>query len=183
MIGLRQSLRVLIFRAVSDCRPNGKPILRQPVQFVGRGHIILGEAVSFGVFPSPGYLNSYGYLEARSPRSSISIGPRTQINNNFCAIAEYTQIEIGSDCLIGMNVEILDSDFHAIDVKLRHTSPPDAAKAVYIENNVFIGAHTKILKGVHIGRNSVIAAGSIVTSNIPADAIAAGNPARVIKMI
>jgi maltose O-acetyltransferase len=183
LLGSWQRARVILFRALSDNCPGGSPNLRQPVHFVGRGSITFGEGVSVGVFPSPGYLNSYGYLEARNPGASISIGPRTQINNNFCAIAEHTRIDIGSDCLIGMNVEVLDSDFHALDPAQRLRSPADAAKAVAIANNVFIGAHTKILKGVQIGENSVIAAASVVTSNVPANAIAGGNPARVIRML
>ncbi len=56
-------------------------------------------------------------------------------------------------------------------------------KEIVIEDDVLIGMNSIILKGVHIGARSVIGAGSVVTKDIPADCIAAGNPARVIKII
>ena len=72
---------------------------------------------------------------------------------------------------------ITDSDWHTDDPR----TGPD--KAVIIEDNVWLGYGVKILKGVHIGKNSVIGAGSIVTKNIPANVIAAGNPCKVIKQL
>ena len=56
-------------------------------------------------------------------------------------------------------------------------------KEIIIDDDVLIGANTIILKGVHIGARSVIGAGSVVTKDIPADSIAAGNPVKVIKKI
>jgi len=137
--------------------------------------------VTFGVSASPFFLTGYGYLEAREPGASILICADTKINNNFIAIAEYGCIKIGSRCLIGMNVEILGSDFHGLKVEDRNRSEPSNSGDVVIGDDVFIGANVKILKGVHIGEGTVIANGAVVTKSIPSGVIAAGNPARVVR--
>ena len=83
---------------------------------------------------------------------------------------------------VGTNVEIIDSDFHNLDPNLRN-SGNHKCKPVKIGRNVFVGSNVKILKGVTIGENSVIANGSVVVKDIPANVIVAGNPASVIKEI
>lgn len=93
-------------------------------------------------------------------------------------------IHIGDNTNIGANVVIIDSDCHSLNYIDRGT-PADMkntiCKPINIGNNVLIGTGTYILKGVSIGDRSIIGAGSIVTQNIPADCIAAGNPCKVIK--
>ena len=84
-------------------------------------------------------------------------------------------IVIGDNVRCGANTLITDSDWHQGDPR---TSPDSD---VVIENNVWLGYGVKVLKGVRIGENSVIGAGSIVTRNIPSNVIAAGNPCKVIK--
>jgi len=92
------------------------------------------------------------------------------------------RIEIGDHVTIGANVTVVDSDFHPIDPVRRLTHPNDGQTSpVFIENNVFIGMNSLILKGVKIGEGSVIGAGSVVTKDVPPGVIAAGNPARVIN--
>ena len=113
----------------------------------------------------------------------ISIGDGTWINNNFVAIAEHSYINIGRDCLIGANVEIFDSDFHGLNLKDRRRSAFEWAKPVSIGNGVFVGSGVKILKGVSIGDGSVIAHSSVVTSDVPANVVAGGNPARVLRSL
>ncbi len=96
-------------------------------------------------------------------------------------------ITIGSHVNIGANCTIMDGDIHNTDWKLRHIdrrseSPiPYKHRPITIEDDVWIGANSIILKGVTIGARSIIGAGSVVTKDIPADCIAAGNPCRVIK--
>lgn len=85
--------------------------------------------------------------------------------------------------MIGANVEILDSDFHGMKVEDRGVSRPEWAKPVNVGNRVFIGSNVRILKGVNIGDDSVIANGAIVARDVPSGVIAGGNPARVIKVI
>jgi acetyltransferase-like isoleucine patch superfamily enzyme len=93
-------------------------------------------------------------------------------------------IVIGDRVLVGANSVITDTDFHALDPEDRGSVHEKAASApVVIGNDVFIGMNSLILKGVSIGRGSVIGAGSVVTGDVPERAIAAGNPARVIGRI
>jgi len=99
------------------------------------------------------------------------------------AICEHKSITIGENVLIGPFVEIFDSNFHALEPDKRGSSPPEDADDVIIENNVFIGSNAKIRKGVTIGRDSIIASGSIVTKDVPAGVIAGGNPARILKSL
>jgi acetyltransferase-like isoleucine patch superfamily enzyme len=106
-----------------------------------------------------------------------------EIGNNCGAsglkIHAKTKITIGNNVLIGMGSTILDNDAHnAVAVKREQNIIP--SRPVTIGDNVFIGLNCIILKGVTIGNNSVIAAGSVVFSNIPENAIAAGNPCKVI---
>lgn len=94
------------------------------------------------------------------------------------------QITIGDNVKIGRGTEIYDTDFHAIDPKIRNSQADfknKIKKSVTIENNVFIGAYSIVLKGVTIGENSVVGAGSILTKSIPSNQIWAGNPAKFIR--
>jgi acetyltransferase-like isoleucine patch superfamily enzyme len=98
-----------------------------------------------------------------------------------CTICAAERVSIGNDCLLGADVLIADTDFHPIDPDGRRWRKDGVRTApVDIGDNVFIGARTMVLKGVRIGDNAVIGAGSVVTTDVPADAVAAGSPARVI---
>ena len=103
------------------------------------------------------------------------------------AIICHTSINIGNNVKIGGGVCIYDTDFHALNPKLRASPSTDLInkekKPVIIEDNVFIGAHSLILKGVIIEKNSIIGAGSVVTKSIPSNQIWAGNPAKFIRDI
>ena len=103
----------------------------------------------------------------------LSIGENTLINMD-CSIYCFKNIEIGSDCLFGPGVIIRDCDGHTINGRCD-------AKPVVIGNHVWLGENSMILKGVSIGDGSVVAAGSVVTKNVPENTIVAGNPAKVIK--
>jgi acetyltransferase-like isoleucine patch superfamily enzyme len=175
--------RILKYRILSDCKVVGRPYALQPVQLVGRGEIHFNGRVTIGFFPSPFFLNGYAYLEARKHSAKVIIGNGTWINNNFVAISEHKGITIGENVCIGTFVEIYDSNFHGLEPDRRSISSSQEASDVVIEDNVFIGSNVKILKGVTIGRNSVIANGSIVVKNIPPGVIAGGNPAKVLKHI
>ena len=85
--------------------------------------------------------------------------------------------------MLAPGVVIMDSDWHiAWPPEKRHvTWEKDMDKDVILEENVWVGMNVTILKGVTIGKNSVIAAGSVVTKSIPANCMAGGNPAKVIK--
>jgi len=111
----------------------------------------------------------------------ISIGAGTVTSNNVSIVAR-ERIEIGANCLIGDMVTIIDSDFHNISPTKRHEGS-GPTEAVIIHDNVWLGSRVQVLKGVTLGEGCVIAAGAIVTSDIPANVIAGGIPAKVIYAI
>jgi acetyltransferase-like isoleucine patch superfamily enzyme len=121
---------------------------------------------------------------------SIFIGKKGQliigknVGMSSAAIVCYEKIEIGDNVNLGGNVVIYDTDFHSLNPQDRLNRISDIArtKPIKIGNNVFIGAHTTILKGVSIGDNSIIGACSVVTKNIPSNEIWAGNPAKFIRI-
>ncbi len=180
-----QRPRVLLYKLLSTCpRVEGKGRLVQPVLLLGSGKIVIGKNVTFGYRPSPYLYSGYIHLEARKPESLILIGDRCWINNNCAFISEGAGggIEIGAGTIIGTNVEIYDSDFHELDPSKRMTGIPKTAP-VKIGANVFVGSNVRILKGVSIGDNTVIANGSIVVNSIPKDVIGGGNPARILRSV
>ena len=101
-------------------------------------------------------------------------------NNNFingAIISATTKVTIGDNCKFGPFSMIIDSDFHNVK---DHNKDGESGEII-IEDGVWIGAKATILKGVTIGKGAVIAVGSVVTKSVPANAIAAGVPAKVIK--
>jgi maltose O-acetyltransferase len=178
-----QRARIYWYSLVSTNCMQGRPTLGQPMQLVGSGIIRFDSDVHIGVFPSPGFLDGYAYVEARNLGATVSFGSGTKINNGFRCIAEHTSITIGAYCLIGANVEILDSDFHGLGLDERGMSKPEWAAPVVVEDRVFIGSNVRILKGVRIGAGSVIANSSVVISDIPPMVVAAGAPAKAIRTI
>lgn len=123
-------------------------------------------------------------LRSLRPGARIVIGDRCGLSGtSICAAVE---VSIGNECLIGADVAIFDTDFHAINPQNRrfNNDPGEIAAApVRIGNNVFIGAGARIAKGVSIGDDSVIGAGAVVVKDIPANCVAAGNPARVLRWL
>ncbi|WP_460798223.1 sugar O-acetyltransferase [Microbacterium sp. GXF0217] len=110
----------------------------------------------------------------------ISIGARTFINFNLTAL-DVAKITIGADCQIGPNVQLL-TPTHPVDPQPRRDKL-EAAQPITIGDNVWLGGGVIVCPGVTIGDNSVIGAGSVVTRDIPADVVAVGNPAKVIRSI
>jgi len=115
----------------------------------------------------------------------LNIGNNVGISST--TIVCHRQIEIGNFVNLGGNVVIYDTDFHSLNFKFRQQKNIDRSETktepVKIENHVFIGAHSTILKGVTIGENSIIGACSVVTKNIPENEIWGGNPAKFIRKI
>lgn len=174
-------LRIRYYQYLSDCcRVEGDPIFVQPTLMLGKGEIRFGQNVSLGYFPSPYYYRGYIHLEARSGTALIDIGERTFLNNNSVILCDETRVSIGSDCLIGPNFLVMDSDFHNLDPKLRRIGKP-ICKPVILGGNIFVGANVTIVRGTNIGDDSVIGAGSVVSGTFPPRVVIAGNPARVVK--
>ncbi|HBC74044.1 MAG TPA: acetyltransferase [Candidatus Wallbacteria bacterium] len=154
----------------------------------------------FNGHKAPSKIRIGDYTHIRGELLLFGHGGAIQIGD-YCYVGENTKIwsgasiKIGDRVLISHNCNIFDNDTHPIDHAARHeqfkaiitTGHPGVInlndRPVVIENDVLIGANSTILKGVTIGCRSIIGAGSVVTGNIPADVIAAGNPARIIKKI
>lgn len=114
-------------------------------------------------------------------KGKIRIGNRCGISNSTIFACE--EINIGNDVFIGGAVKVYDTDFHWVDYFRRTKEEGGNSKPVRVEDGVFIGAHSIILKGVTIGEKSVIGAGSVVTKSIPPGEVWAGNPAKKIRTI
>lgn len=101
---------------------------------------------------------------------------------NFgCVILDCAEVTIGSHSLLGPNIGLYAAN-HSTDASER-INGGCYGKPIHIGKNVWLGGDVKVLPGVSIGDNSIIGAGSIVTKNIPANVIAAGNPCKVIRQI
>ena len=177
-----QSMRVRLYESKSFAI-QGKPKLLQPVLCTAlQGEIIIGKDVTFGFRDSPGFYSEYSLISTRKKESKIVFKGNNYINNSFTAISEGRGIVIGADTIIGCNVQIYDSDFHVVAAK-RRGIPHHSSAQVIIGENVWIGNNCIILKGASIGDNSVVAAGSIVTSEFGPGVVIGGSPARIIKKI
>lgn len=120
-------------------------------------------------------------LQARDVNAVIEVGDGNWFSNNISIVAN-ERIVIGNGCQIGDLVAIYDSDFHELNPATRTRSGGPSAPVI-IGNNVWLGSRVMVLKGVTIGDNSVVGAMSVVTKSIPANCVAAGNPARVIRKL
>ncbi|MCG7381367.1 sugar O-acetyltransferase [Paenibacillus sp. ACRRY] len=123
-------------------------------------------------FIEPPFRCDYGY--------NITIGENFYSNYNF-TVLDCAKITIGDNVLLGPNVSIFAVN-HAIHPKLR-VAEYEQAHPVTIGNNVWIGGGVIINMGVTIGDNTIIGSGSVVTKDVPANVIAAGNPCRVLRPV
>ncbi len=112
--------------------------------------------------------------------SNIRIGARSFANFGLVAL-DVAPIVIGDDVQIGTNVQLL-TPTHPVDPELRRAKW-EAAEPITIGDNVWLGSGAIVLAGVTIGENTVVGAGAVVTRDLPANVVAVGNPARVIRTI
>lgn len=111
-------------------------------------------------------------IEIRN-NGNLFIGNGTYINRNTLIVVE-EDVSIGRDCKIAWDVIIMDSDLHPLNSETVKHDP------VTIEDNVWIGCRSIILKGITIGKGAIIAAGSVVTKDVPPYTIYGGSPARYL---
>lgn len=187
-----RSIRIIYYRTIlityklifnraiygSNIRLNGIPLFK------------LYGKTSFGsnlIFNSSTIYNMAGI----DRRCSIYVGNNAQLeigeNSGFSGVAIYVEkgLVIGKNCLFGANTSIWDTDFHPISFIERRDvhSMETLSEAILIGDDVFVGGHCIILKGIKIGNRSIIGAGSIVNKNIPDDEIWAGNPIKFIRKL
>ncbi|OMJ17856.1 putative acetyltransferase [Smittium culicis] len=123
------------------------------------------------------YLEKYAYFD---------YGINTHVGKNFymnagCVILDPGRVDIGNDVMFGPNVQIYTVT-HPLEYVKRNTRQ-HIARSIKIGDNVWIGGGSIILPGITIGNNSVIAAGSVVTKDVPENVVVAGNPAKFMKKI
>jgi len=149
-------------------RVRGKCIIRGP------GKIIIGDHV---------FINGDGHpvtLFTHHQDARIIIGSHTFLNGpRFgCQV----RITVGDYNILG-DARIMDTDFHSIHPDRWSHNAEVLSAPVTLERNVWVGGGAAILKGVTVGQNSVLAFGSIVSDEVPANCVVAGNPARIVKRL
>lgn len=144
---------------------------------------IFGSNISLGkhvhIFSQPNRPVDLSTWETKGKSGEIHIG-------NYCLLSPGTQllcansIKLGDNCMLAAECYLSDSDWHGI---YNRTRPFRCDAPIVLENNVWVGYRAIIQKGVTIGENSIVAAGSVVVNNVPANTIVGGNPAREIKKL
>lgn len=158
-----------------NCRFYGMPLLRRSPQT----KIVIGDNCTFRSAFSSNLvgLNRQCLITTWYNEAVIEIGNNVGMSGTVIGAAKHIKIE--DDVMCGGNVFITDFDWHPVHPARRHERAK--AKPTYIGKNVWVGMNSVVLKGVSIGENSVIAANSVVTRDIPANVIAGGNPCKVLK--
>lgn len=150
---------------------------------VRSSQIIISDKVTINSISNGYHLNMHSKVKlmADRPNALILIGSNSRIHG--ACIHAYERIEIGSNCLIAANCQIFDGNGHDLSFPevANRINTIGGAKAIHIEDNVWLGANVIVMPGVTIGYGSVISAGSVVCDDIPPMSIARGNPAVVIK--
>lgn len=151
-------------------------------QLFNGSSIIIGDNCQFrsGALTNLFGINHPCILSTHNSGAVINIGSGSGFSGTTIGCAE--NIEIGKDVLVGANSVITDFDWHSMDPMNRNDGPKTARKVV-IGDRVWIGANCLVLKGVIIGENTVVGAGSIVTTDLPANMICAGNPCKPIRAL
>ncbi len=139
--------------------------------------IVVGDNCVFRSSPTSNLIgiNRPCIISTHSEESILVIGKNCGFSGTV--IGCFKEITIGDNVRFGANSLVTDGDWHTED---KRTNKP---KSIIIEDNAWIGVGTMVLKGVRIGKNSIIGAGSVVVNDIPSNVIAVGNPCREVKII
>lgn len=143
----------------------------------GPGRIRLGHHVNLSG------RSCFYFMRSMAGTPALEIGNHVFIGNG-CTLSAGTHIRIGDRCLLSAGVRIHDNDGHPLDAERRRrgdTIRPDECAPVMIGTNVWLGAGSTVLKGVTIGDDAVIGTGAVVTRDVPAGVVVAGNPAQIVR--
>jgi len=158
----RQQVKKILRRYnLTEAETERQPILQQLLGHIGQSTLI-----------EPPFYCVYG--------ENIHLGDHVFLNI-LCNILDCNEVRIGNHVMIGPTVQIYCAAHH-IQARPRNQGL-EVAKPVVIEDNVWVGGGAILLPGVTIGRNAVVGAGAVVSRNVPANTVVAGNPARVIREI
>jgi maltose O-acetyltransferase len=158
----RQKAKELMWRFNgTKSEPEQQVILREMLGAVGRDSLVWSPF--YCTYGRNTYLGDHVFL------------------NYMCVILDNNEVRIGDNAMIGPSVQIYTAA-HDLQAETRNQGW-ETAKPVVIEENVWIGGGAILLPGVTIGRNAVVGAGAVVSRNVPANTVVAGNPARVIREI
>ena len=157
----QRAKELLRFFNLSGAAPEGQAILQELLGRIGKNSVI-----------EPPFYCSYG--------RNIHLGDHVFLNV-ICTILDCNEVRIGHHVMIGPAVQIYTAA-HDLDAEAR-IQGWEVANPVVIEDNVWIGGGAILLPGVRIGRSAVVGAGAVVSRNVPANTVVAGNPARVIREI
>lgn len=109
----------------------------------------------------------------------VRVGSDCLLNGTW--IGSWASVTVGDRCLLS-DCELVDTDFHNLDPARRHEPPgPATRQPIVVEENVWVGAHALVLKGVRIGRDSVVGAATVVRSDVPPRVVVIGNPQEIVK--
>jgi acetyltransferase-like isoleucine patch superfamily enzyme len=156
---------------LSGCHKVGKLVTVRGFPIIdANGKIIIGDYVKIWSHIGKTHLSAVD-------NAVLQIGDNTFINTGVI-ISARREVRIGKNCQIANQVIIMDNDFHGVE----HRETPETPASVIIEDEVWLATRCIILKGVTIGRGAVVAAGAVVTKNVPAYSLVGGVPAKVIKV-
>ncbi|GEO09881.1 transferase [Segetibacter aerophilus] len=158
------------------------PKITGRIELKNKGEFKIGRSVHFQCSSTSNFVGLF-----KTCTVSVTKGAKLFIDDfsGFSGISIFcsNSIRIGKYVNCGGNVAIWDTDFHPLEMEARrkHDIKKIVTRPVIIEDEVFIGANSIILKGVHIGKGAIIGAGSVVSKSIPGLEVWGGNPARYIR--
>lgn len=177
---IEQGLRFAWYEPLlrSQCESVGAGFRMEQLPYIwGSGRIVIGDAVRLSGKSSISFHHAGGLVP------ELRIGDGSFLGHD-CSLAVASSIVIGRHVLVAGGARMADYDGHPIDAASRragHPTPPEAVRPIVIEDDVWIGADVRILKGVSIGARSIVGSGAVVTRSVPPDVVVAGNPARVVR--
>jgi len=147
--------------------------------FLGRGlelQAARGARIEFGRFVWIG-----DGTKIRCHEGRVEIGAKTVMGQE-CTISAYQRVRIGEQCVIADRAMFIDFDHGVVEVERPIRSQGIYKRDVEVGSNVWIGYGACVLRGVRVGDNSIVGTNSVVTRDVPANAVVAGIPARIIRM-
>jgi acetyltransferase-like isoleucine patch superfamily enzyme len=157
------------FEVGRNFQTNGRLVIK------GSGRVIFGDDINAWAHAEKNVFITY------TPDSLITVGSGTRLNG--AGVMAYTQIDIGPRCILGSTL-IFDSDFHPLDPVHRHDpDAPVTCAPINIEENAWLAGQSSVLKGVTVGKNSVVGFRAVVSEDVPPNVVVAGNPAKIVKKL